>query len=89
MIQVHYHWLIRGIAKGVNTISNTINCISKSSIIVEIQNKLELNFRKKTWFSVDDINFDNNKEDCLVVKSDFSPDLIIDQLEKNIYKWRI
>lgn len=39
MLQEHFHALIRGMAGGVDTIDNTINCIIRSSIIREIHER--------------------------------------------------
>lgn len=80
--QEHYHGLIRGMSKGVDTLQNTLNCISKSNIIQDIQNQFQLNFRKKTRFSVGGVNFDNNKTDYIECNIDFSPQEIINQLEQ-------
>ena len=82
MIQEHYHGLLRGMAKGVDALNNTLNCISKNNIILDIQNQFQLGFWKKTRFFVGGINFDNDKTDYIEWSCDFTANEIIDQLER-------
>ena len=82
MLQEHYHGLIRGMSKGVDSFANTVNCIAKSNIILDIQAKFQMNFKKKTRYSVGGIHFDNNKTDYIELECDLKPKEIIDQLEQ-------
>ena len=58
MLQEHYHALIRAMAGGVDTLENTMNCISKSNIVFNIQNKLGINHIKRTRLSVGGTHYD-------------------------------
>ena len=80
MLQEHYHGLIRGMAHGVDTLTNTINCISKSYKIQNIQNKFKINFMKKTRYSVGGIHFDNESNDYFDFDFDYKPEEIVNQL---------
>ena len=79
MLQEHYHGLLRGMAKGVDTLDNTINCIVKSNIVMDIQSRNGLNFRKKTRFSVGGIHFDPEKH-TLDIPFEYEPKIIIEKL---------
>lgn len=81
MLQEHFHGLIRGMPKGVDSFANKVNCIAKSNIIFRIQTKFQMNFKKKLRYSMGGINFDNHKEDYIELKCHLKPKEIIDQLE--------
>ena len=69
-------------SKGVDSFANTVNCIAKSNIILDIQTKFQMNFKKKTRYSVGGIHFDNNMTDYIELECDLKPKEIIDQLEQ-------
>lgn len=76
MLQEHYHVLLRGMTKGVDTLENTINSIVRSNIVMYIQSKIGLNFRKKTRFSVGGIHFDPQKYVLYILFEYISKDII-------------
>lgn len=82
MLQEHYHGLLRGMSKGVDSFQNAVNNISKSNIILDIQTKFQMNFKKKTRYSVGGIHFNNKKLNYIEFECDMKPDEIIDQLEQ-------
>lgn len=47
MLQEHYHGLLRGMTKGVDTLDNTINSFVRNNIVMDIQSKNGLNSSKK------------------------------------------
>ena len=79
MLQEHYHGLLRGMARGVDTLDNTINCIVKSNIVMDIQSRNGMNFRKKTRYSVGGIHFDPEKH-TLDIPFEYEPKIIIEKL---------
>lgn len=58
MLQEHYHALIRGMARGVDTLTNTLNCISKSSIVYDIQKRQGTKTVKRARYSVGGTHYD-------------------------------
>lgn len=70
MLQEHYHALIRGMARGVDTLANTMSCIEKSSIVYNIQCNQGTKNIKRTRFSVGGTHF--------------NPDIHIDKFECNL-----
>lgn len=79
MLQEHYHGMLRGMTKGVDTLDNVINCIVKSNIVMDIQSRNGLSFRKKTRFSVGGIHFDPKKH-VLDIQFEYKPIEIIERL---------
>lgn len=79
MLQEHYHGLLRGMTKGVDTLDNTINSFVRNNIVMDIQSKNGLNFRKKTRFSVGGIHFDPQKH-VLDIPFEYTPKDIIEKL---------
>lgn len=58
MLQEHYHALIRGMARGIDTLTNTLNCISKSSIVYDIQKRQRTKTVKRARYSVGGTHYD-------------------------------
>lgn len=79
MLQEHYHGLLRGMARGVDTLDNTINCIVKSNIVMDIQSRNGMNFGKKTRYSVGGIHFDPEKH-TVDIPFEYEPKIIIEKL---------
>ena len=81
MLQEHFHALIRGMAQGVDTLDNTMNCIEKSNIIFNIQSRQETNTIKRTRYSVEGTHYDPN-----IYTNEFGGNLnsfyVIERLEK-------
>lgn len=66
--------------KRVDSFSNIVNRIAKSNI-VGIQWKSQMNYKKKTRYSVGGIDFDNHKEDYIEIECHLKPKENINRLE--------
>lgn len=81
MLQEHFHALIRGMAGGVDTIDNTINCIIRSSIIREIHERQGSIVSGRTRYSVGGTHYRPDLHKSELIYED-TPENIIERLEK-------
>lgn len=81
MLQEHYFALIRGMARGVNTLENTMLFIEKSNFISNIQHKQGTRNIKRSRFSVGGTHF-NSDVHVDEFECNLNPLYIIEKLEK-------
>ena len=82
MLQEHYHSLVRGMAKGVDTLERTVSCIAKSNIILDIQNKEGINLIKGKRYSVGGTHFNPEIHKTEFIQNfDYEPYFVINRLE--------
>lgn len=81
MLQEHFHALIRGMTGSVDTIDNTINCIIRSNIILEILDKQGAVVSGRTRYSVGGTHYNPDIHSLELIYED-KPENIINRLEK-------
>ena len=81
MLQEHFHALIRGMTKGVDTVENTINCIIRSNIVLEIHERHGSIASGRTRYSVGGTHYIPDLHTSEFIYED-KPENIIERLEK-------
>ena len=81
MLQEHYHALVRGMARGVDTIDNKINCIIRSNIVLEIHERQGSVVSSRARYSVGGTHYNPDSHRSEFLFED-QPEDVIERLEK-------